>query len=278
MLKKISLVLLLVFCTSVVNAQQVVDLKKHVEYLSSDECEGRHAGTKGCDKAADYLFKQLQSYGYTPEYQAFDYGRRQTKNVLAIRKGSLDTVIVIGAHYDAVGPGADDNASGTAAVLELARMFPTARRNLVFILFSAEEMGLYGSSYYVKNPKFPNNKTIFMLNLDMIGYLKEGRQYEDNPDVNEILKVLYGKYPFAQSITIRGGTASDQEPFDKIGIPVAFLHTGLHRNYHKPSDTAEKLNYEGMVQIVKYSYDLIKALDTHDLPDYNIIGKQHVHN
>jgi Zn-dependent M28 family amino/carboxypeptidase len=277
MMKRI-LLALIILLPNVVFAQQAVELKKHVEYLASPELRGRQAGSVECDKAAEYLIQQLKGFGYTPEEQPFPMRRATTKNVIAARKGTLDSVIVVGAHYDAVGPtrasycpGADDNASGTAAVLELAKMVKTSRRTIVFILFSGEEDGLYGSAYYVKHPKYANEKTIFMLNLDMIGYLKNDKQAYV-PNVTKILKDLYVQYPFAPGIVILGGTASDQESFADIGIPVAFLHTGLHGNYHRVSDTPDKLNYAGMEQIVRFSYDLIKALDTHDLPDYNITG------
>ncbi len=275
------LLTLILLLPNVAFSQQVVELKRHVEYLTSPELRGRQAGSKACDKAAEYLIQQLKGFGYAPEEQAFPMRRSTTKNVIAVRKGILDSVIVVGAHYDAVGPirasycpGADDNASGVAAVLELAKMVKTSRRTIVFILFSGEEDGLYGSRYYVEHPKYPNEKTIFALNLDMIGYLTNDTQAYV-PDVQKILKDLYVQYPWAPPIVILGGTASDQESFANVGIPVAFLHTGLHNNYHKTSDTPDKLNYSGVEQIIRFSYDLIKALDTHDLPDYNITGAKY---
>jgi Zn-dependent M28 family amino/carboxypeptidase len=272
------LFIVLILGSNVVFAQQVVELKKHVEYLASPELRGRQAGSVECNKAAAYINQQLRGFGYSPEEQVFPVRRATTKNMIAARKGILDSVIVVCAHYDAVGPirasycpGADDNASGVAAVLELARMVKMSRRTIVFILFSGEEDGLIGSQYYVKHPKYPNEKTIFVCNLDMIGYLKNDTQAYV-PNVQKILKDLYVQYPWAPPIVILGGTASDQESFSDIGIPVAFLHTGLHNNYHRTTDTPDKLNYTGMEQIVRFSYDLIKALDTHDLPDYNITG------
>ncbi len=270
---KFILSFILLLLPNVCFSQQVVDLKKHVEYLSSKEVGTRRIGTEGCNKAADYISNQLKSFGYTPEVQEFTHSRVKMRNVLATRVGLLDSVIVVGAHYDDVAkaPGADDNASGTAAVLELSKMLKNSRRTILFIFFSGEEEGLWGSEYYVKHPKYDLKKTIFMLNLDMIGYLKDTKQAYV-PNVKSILKELYVEYPFAPSIVILGGTDSDQESFANVGIPVAFLHTGLHKNYHTPSDTADKLNYEGMEQITRFSYELIKALDNHDLPDYNITG------
>jgi Zn-dependent M28 family amino/carboxypeptidase len=279
MLVRIAILVLLTL-PNIATAQSVVDLRKHVEYLTSEDLQGRRAGSEECNKAAEYIYQQLKSFGYTPEYQEFSIRGGKTKNVLAVRTGGLDSVIVVGAHYDAMGPmrgsfcpGADDNGSGTAAVLELARMLKASRRTVLFIFFSGEEEGLVGSAYYIKHPKFDDTKTIFMLNLDMVGYLKESTQARA-PDVNKLLQVLYTKHPFASGIVILGGTASDQESFSDIGTPVAFLHTGLHSAYHTPRDTSDKLNYAGMEKIVLFSYDLIKALDTHDLPSYNIMGKR----
>jgi len=275
---KYILILVISLVTNVVFAQQVVDLKRHVDYLTSADLQGRKAGSPACDKAADYLIQQLKASGYSPEEQIFPLPRGQSKNIIAVRKGAVDSVLVVGAHYDAVGPlrrsfcpGADDNASGTASVLELAKMVKTSRRNIVFIFFSGEEEGLYGSAYYVKHPLYPNEKTIFMVNLDMVGYLRTDTQAYV-PDVQKILRDLYIQYPWAPSLVILGGKDSDQESFAEVGIPVAFLHTGLHANYHKISDTPDKLNYEGLEQITYFTHALIQALDTHDLPDYNILG------
>jgi Zn-dependent M28 family amino/carboxypeptidase len=263
--------LILILATNVAFSQQAVDLKAHVEALSA---QSRVTGSEGCQRANEYIVAQLVASGYKPESQPFNVRGRNAANVLADRVGSLDTVIVVGAHYDSARcPGADDNASGTAAVLELAKMLKTSRRTILFILFSGEEDGLVGSEYYVKHPRYPINKTICMLNLDMIGYLSNDRQ-DYVPDVSKILKDLYLEFPFAPGIVIRGGTSSDQEPFDRIGIKCAFLHTGLHGNYHRASDTPDKLNYEGMEQIVRFSFALINALDKHDLPDYDIMRAQ----
>jgi Zn-dependent M28 family amino/carboxypeptidase len=276
MLRLVASILLLL--PTVAFSQHADALKQHVEILASPDFNGRKSGSEGCEKAAAYLTTQLKLNGYSPEYQDFSFGRVKTKNILAARVGPLDSVLIVCAHYDAIGPirnsycpGADDNASGVAAVLELTKMIKTSRRTILFILFSGEEDGLIGSRFYVKHPKYPNDKTLFVLNLDMIGYLKPNVK-ACKPNVTKILDDLYVKYPFAPGVVILGGEDSDHESFADIGIPTAFLHTGLHPYYHKVGDTPDRLNYEGMSQIVLFANDLIKLLDNHDLPSYNIIG------
>lgn len=269
------LVWLLLFVPTLALAAPSDDLRGHVTYLASDECQGRKSGTPGCDKAADYIKQQLVTFGYTPETQEFKKGQY---NVLAVTKGSLEGVLVVGAHYDHMGSrsrstyyGADDNASGVAAVLEMSRRMTTSRNTILWILFSGEEQGMVGSEYYVKHPKFPLTNTKFMVNLDMIGHLSSKRVRQG--DIPGILKTLYAKYPFAQGITLRGGNDdSDNSPFRQAGIPFVFLHTGLTPEYHQPTDKADTLNYDGMAQILQYSLDLVKMLDTMDMPDYTIMG------
>lgn len=201
------------------------------------------------------------------------------QNVLAWTVSPLDDVIVVGAHYDHLGqrgrsfyPGADDNASGVAMALEMAKVIKQSRRTILFILFSGEEEGLWGSTYYVNNPKFPIKKHIFMLNLDMVGNLGRGKATQPL-DIPEILQLLYAKYPFARSVTLRGANDdSDNSSFRDIGVPFAFIHTGLTQVYHTPADTPDKLNYEGMEKIINYVIELIQLLNTKDLPDYNLLG------
>ena len=132
--------------------------------------------------------------------------------------------------------------------------------------FSAEEMGLKGSLHYVNNPLFPRAnpsiaKHIFMLNMDMVGYLGQAQtaSFEDgssSPDIGQIIKDLGNKYSFAKSITLRGSSGSDHAPFYNKKVPVAFLHTGLHSYYHTPKDTADKINFDGLVKVTKYGFEL----------------------
>jgi Zn-dependent M28 family amino/carboxypeptidase len=215
--------------------------------------------------------------------------------------------VVIGAHYDHLGRGgagslaanskeihygADDNASGVSAMLELAREFSTERKNkrtLIFIAFGGEEEGLLGSKFYVNNPAFPLNKTVAMINMDMVGRLKEDKLTvggigtasewknlisEKNKSLatlpkNEIkdgVKTLTFQHdvyfsPFALSLNEDGFGPSDHSSFYAQKIPVLFFFTGTHLDYHKPTDTAEKINYQGLLKITDYVAEIIRAVD-----------------
>jgi len=239
-------------------SQTTSELKETVDSLAK---LNRVSGTDGCRTAMTYLKDRLAKLNYEVELQGFTYKRWEAHNILATKKAPLDTVIVVGAHYDAVAgtPGADDNASGVAGVLTLATMLQakTTRHIISFQLYAGE---------------WPLDKHVFMLNLDMIGYLKVNSLVTaPKPPVDNILKVLFDKYGFARDITLRDDPGSDNGSFQNRGIPVAFLHTGLHANYHKKSDTSDKLNYNGMVAVCKYAFDLIQALDKYDTPNYSVL-------
>ncbi|CAN5483680.1 hypothetical protein BH11PLA2_BH11PLA2_34030 [soil metagenome] len=230
----------------------------------------------------------------------------EAKNVVGTLPGSgplADEVVVIGAHYDHVGlnehnnsaagatakgkihHGADDNGSGTTGLMELARRFGAMKnrqgRRLVFVAFTGEELGLFGSKEYANNPAFPNEKTAFMLNMDMIG---RSKQLDDNGTMKDRL-VIYGhgtgegleklvdtanaKFDF-KLFKVPGGTGpSDHDSFYKKNIPVLFFFTGTHPDYHKPTDTADKINYEAMAKVV----DMVELFTSHfattlDKPKY----------
>ncbi len=258
---------------STCNAQTASELKEHVTYLASDSLQGRDTASKGYAQAAKYVYEQCQEYGLQVRYQRV--GR--CKNVIAWI-GESGTMIVVGAHLDHIGTnrrgtvynGADDNASGCAALLGLAKRFANASTpgyTVVFQWYTGEEKGFLGSKYYVKNPLLPENDPnieshIFMLNLDMIGRLKLQQKLiqEGNFDVPAILQELYKKYPYAKGITFRTGARSDQVSFAAVGIPVVFLHTGLHSDYHRATDDADKINYAGMVRVCDYAYDLLNLV------------------
>ncbi|HEV2881990.1 MAG TPA: M20/M25/M40 family metallo-hydrolase [Pyrinomonadaceae bacterium] len=259
-------------------------------------------------------------------------------NVVGILEGAdaklRDEVIVIGAHYDHLGRGgqgslagregeihhgADDNASGVAGLLELARTFAkerrVIRRTLVFIAFGGEEEGLLGSSYYVKNPSLPLARTVAMINLDMIGRMKENRLIVGGvgtaqewktwiAEANSRLQLNVaaaagaasskeegapGRYPvvvganggtvatatpggrFALTLTEDGFGPSDHASFYAKQTPVLFFWTGTHEDYHKPSDTADRINYEGELGIVSFVRDIVRSLDASDArPTYTL--------
>jgi|GEM_PF-202787 len=208
-------------------------------------------------------------------------------NVIGYIEGTelKDEVVIICGHYDHLGKrgdeiyyGADDNASGTAAVMELARMFKQAKNNgmkfkrsVVFVAFGAEESGLNGSSYYVENPVFPLEKTALVINLDMIG---RSDQPADVPGHAFVLPMqglrspvwrafrntgrqidgirLERVWPSLQSMMFYFG--SDHYPFMKNDVPAVNLNTGMHPDYHQPTDTPDKINYDNLINIIKTTF------------------------
>jgi Iap family predicted aminopeptidase len=217
----------------------------------------RPTGSEACTQARDYI---RQSLDQESEIQEF---RKSSYNIIATKEGvnNSDTIVVC-AHYDSVSRsfGADDNASGTAAVVELSRRLKSKPLNnrILFILFSGEEQGMVGSEYFVRNYKGP--KISFVINLDMIGHLKESNNGYTLPDISKTLSDLYKKYPFANGIMFKDGVggASDHASFS---CHTVFVHTGLHRYYHQPSDTIDTLNLSGIDKIIDCVYDFIISLD-----------------
>ncbi len=208
-------------------------------------------------------------------------------NVVGVIEGSDPKLksehIIIGAHYDHLGRGgsnsrapnssdvhhgADDNASGTAGLLELARIFSSQRgqlrRSLVFIAFSAEETGLIGSKAYVNNPGAPLSSCVAMLNLDMIGRLKENKLMVGgvgtSPEFRKLVEGLNSN-SFALQLNEDGFGPSDHSSFYAKQIPVLFFFSGTHEDYHKPSDTAVKINYEGQAKIVSLVAEIVRSID-----------------
>jgi hypothetical protein len=229
--------------------------------------------------------------------------RHQTpvKNVIGVLPGAgplANETVVIGAHYDHLGyggsgslapgskaihHGADDNASGTTSVIELARRFgamPNRQgRRLVFMTFSAEEMGLLGSAHYVANPVFPLESTVAMLNLDMVGRLANDPDSGKGKlevggtgsakEFDALIDKFNAKYAFDLKKTKSGVGPSDHTSFYMKGVPVYFFFTGLHREYHKPSDTADLINFAGMAKIVDLAEEIAQHLATEPArPEY----------
>jgi len=301
------------------------ELKEDLEYLASDELEGRMSGKKGNVTAAAFIRDQYESFGLETMYDKFgirrlnpgphrEYGDNFTQNVYAWIPGNdpdlKDEIVVIGAHMDHIGygpsmsrsrrrlihPGADDNASGTVALLQLAEAFSMikdkVKRTVVFQSYSAEEMGLLGARHYCNNPVFPLDnpdirKHVFMLNMDMIGYLDKGTYTaawngNSSIDVMQYIAELNSDYPFAKNITRHRGGGSDHAPFYNKRIPVAFLHTGGHPYYHTPSDTADRINYEGLELVSKYAFELaFKIVQSDDMPVFktgNFTPMPYVHD
>jgi len=214
----------------------------------------RPAGSEANRRARQYIITELRKLGLEIQQQQFSSG----VNVIATQKGASDKTIIIGAHYDTVSssPGADDNASGTAMTLLLARQLSRKpmQHTVRYVLFDNEESGLIGSSYYARNM---SEKCIFMLNSDMVGTLNANTESPDS-----VFSEAFQQYPWARSIIHRDSRgASDHSPFTSRSIPTVFIHTGIHSRYHRPSDTPDTLNYKGMVKINEFLLYLVQLLD-----------------
>ena len=212
--------------------------------------------------------------------------RHEVRNVVGVLPGESEEAVVIGAHYDHLGygdesslsehhlgqihNGADDNASGVAAILVLARDFSAARpgRTLVFAAFAAEELGLLGSRYYVQHPPLPLERTVAMVNLDMIGRSDGDVLIGGVGTAEEFRDLLHeveadSPLTFNYASTPRG--SSDHLPFAAVGVPVLFFFTGLHPDYHKPSDDWEKIDLVRtwqVVEAVRQTVDRVNRLES----------------
>jgi hypothetical protein len=214
-------------------------------------------------------------------------------NVAAYLPGKTAEYVIIGAHYDHLGlgdehslapnqlgtihPGADDNASGTAGVIELARWFsqqPQPRRGILFLAFAGEELGLLGSNWYVNHPELPPENAVAMLNLDMIGRIRDGKVFVSGAPTGTTLgRILDQVKPpaplhFDESGKNSGtnmSDASDHASFASKQIPVLFFFSGLHADYHKPGDTADKIDSVDAAKLLDYVADIATHLS--DAPD-----------
>ncbi len=374
-------------------------LRDHIRYLSSDKLEGRRTGEPGAMAAAKYVADRFEIFKLKPgvplhngkaSYMQPFPGKDSTPenpvtgyNVIGILAGTdpklKNEAFVIGAHYDHLGHGgegslalnskeihhgADDNASGVAAIIEMARQFSRERKNkrtIIFIAFSGEEEGLLGSKYYVNNPVFPIESTVAMINLDMVGRLHDDKltiggigtasefkqlvekinstnaKSTDLPTPDKLMEGLIveklkkagisGVLVFVNNgeVTVSGNAPKDQVPAmmvaafeakptkvinninvkpnstkvvfvtrfryrpfilqlneDGFGpsdhssfytkkIPVLFFFTGTHLDYHKPSDTADKINYKGEAKVISYITMIAKAIDQNPVrPTYTV--------
>ena len=280
------------------------NIKDDVSFLADDALEGRQTGTEGEKKAANYIAKRFKNLGLIAKGTAnFDQefsfvpktdphsevtftknedGTITGRNVIGYINNNALNTIIIGAHYDHLGyggdgslyrdsikaihNGADDNASGTAVMLDLARKLKNknTNNNYLFIAFSGEEMGLLGSNYFVKNPTINTKAVSYMINMDMVGRLKKDSALAvygtgTSPMFKQVLKAHNNKFKLIENES--GVGPSDHTSFYLADIPVLHFFTGQHEDYHKPGDDAEKLNYQGMEIISEYIYDVISDLD-----------------
>lgn len=273
-----------------------------LRYLASDALGGRMTGSPGADSAAAYLARRFAAVGLQSPaggwFQEFTVNAdapaaahagvagARGRNVVGILPGRDPALrreaVIIGAHYDhlglggafaldpdstgAVHNGADDNASGTTALVEIARRMVERRpaRTVVFIAFSGEELGLLGSAAYVKAPTVPISVTRAMINLDMVGRLKNDRLIAYGSltatEFPALLDSLNGHYQFDLHYEGDGYGRSDQSSFYGAGVPVLHLFTDLHEDYHRATDDWDKINVPGMVRVAGFTADLATAL------------------
>jgi hypothetical protein len=219
-------------------------------------------------------------------------------NILAWLPGKSDEYIVIGAHYDHLGrgnfdslapsqigqihPGADDNASGSAGVVELARLLAPQRgqlgRSILFMNFAGEELGLLGSAEWVKEPTRPLAKAVAMINMDMIGRIKDDKVYIGGVGTGSSFKAVLEQAqkdePFKIEYSAGGYASSDHTSFVTKKIPVLFFFSGLHSDYHKPSDTADKINAPSAARLL----DLIEGVtlqlaNAQEAPTFQVVAE-----
>jgi len=214
--------------------------------------------------------------------------KRTGRNIIGYLDNGAARTVVLGAHYDHLGygedgnsmlrtgekaihNGADDNASGTAALIELARILKNTKQknnNYLFIAFSAEELGLNGSKFFTEHPTIDFTKVNYMINMDMVGRLNDSSQvvtiggYGTSPQWGTLVDPNNKKNPFAIRIDSSGTGPSDHTSFYRKDIPVLFFFTGLHSDYHKPSDDADKINYIGETKIINYISSIVLSPTT----------------
>jgi len=264
----------------------VDDFKSRVGYLASDKLGGRSAGSKGDMLAKEYMVNLFQKSSSSVEVQDFEVitNRRTgdtavTHNVIGVLHGNdpelKEEYVIIGGHYDTtanppkarklffdnINNGADDNASGTAMVLELFEKYAATKnhkRTLVFILFGGEELGLLGSKFYAENPTVDLEKVQLMVNLDMVGRLDENKNVylggvPTAYGFGETLKPFFEEselnvtsYEHTASGVRSLFSRSDHYNFYRKDVPSLFFFTGIHKDYHTPRDEADLVNYNGL--------------------------------
>jgi hypothetical protein len=296
------LLLLLLSPRPMVQAQIREDaLRKHIGYLASDKLEGRAPGTQGEALARDYIRKEMEAYGLTPAgstgwTQPFTYtetlhGKKQGperkgENVLGYLSNGARYTFVIGAHYDHLGHedgrgssmdarpegkihnGADDNASGVAGLLELARHYARNGErepvNFLFIAFSAEEAGLIGSKHFTRNITRGSDSLRAMFNMDMIGRFRDSTRHLEiggagtSPVWIPLSKDVNQAPAFSIRYDTSGSGPSDHASFYLQNIPAIHFFTGTHKDYHKPEDDIEKINFRGETEVLGY---IIRFID-----------------
>ena len=319
MVKKRYFLLSLVFAFVLQAHAQQDEMRQTVAYLASQELGGRYPGTAGDSLASAYIVDQLRSLKLKPVikvkheqgyYQDFNFTKHEqeikTHNILAVLPGKdkhlKHEYIVVGSHYDhlgmggqgsgsrrpdtlAVHPGADDNASGDAVVLQLAKYFKQkgSPRSIIFAFFGAEEQGLIGSKQFLEWMKkedaqrinLPADKKdiVAMVNLDMVGRMRDSAMSVSGTGTSSAFKAMVEQVAEQNQLNVSctpdGYGPSDHASFVAAEIPVLFLTTGGHMEYHTPDDMPPTLNYDGLQQTLTFSEALIDRLASlPTTPDY----------
>ena len=286
------------------NAISVIDLKTNLTFIASDEMQGRETGSEGQKKAGRYLIEQYKNSGipfpkgatsyYQPIPAAFLNAKYKenlpdSENIWAFIEGSEkpNEIVVVSAHYDHVGVkngevynGADDDGSGTVALVEIAKAFEKAKkeghgpkRSILILHVTGEEHGLHGSRYYSENPLFPLANTVADVNIDMIG-----RHDELHPNSSNYIYLIGSDYLSSDLYNVceevnkkhtnleldykyndrndpnRFYYRSDHYNFAKNGIPSVFLFSGTHEDYHKPGDDVEKIEFDALTKRTQLAF------------------------
>jgi hypothetical protein len=272
------------------NSIRAGELQTHVNTLADDQYEGREAGSPGGRAISNFLRQHFSSVGLRAGgengtyFQTFGHNYR---NVIGVLEGSdpelRQQYIMLGAHYDHVGygnqrnsygptgyihNGADDNASGTAGILETVDAFaslPSApRRSVVFVLWDAEEKGLLGSKHFVRHPTIPLEQLKFTVNVDMIGRMRNRQMMVFGSRTAWGLRRLVSTRNDPDDLSLEFDWEikpnSDHFPFYERHIPVLMFHTGVHEDLHRPSDDADKINSPGMQEAARLLFEVVYEL------------------
>ena len=298
------------------------ELKTHLYIVASDSMEGRDTGSKGQKKAGKYLISQYKKNNITfpkgatsyyqkvpAEFMNKKYGEKlgDSENIWAFIEGSEkpNEILVISAHYDHVGikngevyNGADDDGSGTVALLEIAQAFEKAKkdghgpkRSILFLHVTGEEHGLHGSRYYSENPLFPIANTITDINIDMIGRRDEAHANSNNyvyligadrlsTDLDKICKIANAKYTKLDldykynelSDPNHFYERSDHYNFAKNGIPAVFIFNGVHADYHQKTDKPNKIEYDALTKRAQFAF--VTAWELANREDRPVVDKK----
>ena len=276
------------------SAIRAADMRAHISFLASDQLEGRESGERGGKMAARYFAKQWEKLGLKPVGDGGSYllpfraTGKECLNTAGLLPGTdpglANQILVVGGHHDHAGiggpggmgapgeihNGADDNASGSSGVAELAEYFAKRplRRPVLFMTFGAEESGLLGSKAFVDSGPIPRERLWAMINLDMIGRSVDDYLFVGGLgtalEFHEILDEILDHSSLSLEIKDEGQAPSDNTSFYLAEIPALFFFTHIHEDYHLPSDDAERINYDGAVKILELVREVMEALDGYD--------------